>query len=437
MSFIPAELVKKKKRGQAHSRDELEFLIRGYARGEVPDYQMSAWLMAVCFQGMTPEETADLTLIMRDSGKVFDFSYLPEKKIDKHSTGGVGDKTTLILAPIVGSLGIKVPMIAGRGLGHTGGTLDKLVSLNGFRVDLSEEEFRRQVEDFGAAIMGQTDHICPADKKLYALRDVTGTVDSFPLICASIMSKKMAEGLDGLVLDVKFGSGAFMKTQAQAVALAQLLRSTGEKNGIRVAALITDMNQPLGRYAGNALEVQECLDILRQSQDLPFYDETRELSLKLAGYMIWLGDKANTPEQGYQMAKAQLLSGQAFKYFVELCRRQGCASMENLPAAKHVLEITAELEGYLSAMDTEKIGLAAIELGVGRRTTTDSIDLAAGIEFFCKVGHTVRRGQMIAKLYAEDRQKLFAGEQLFKEALLWQEHVEKRDHPPLVAEVLA
>ncbi len=401
MSYFPAELIKKKRAGRTHDRRELEFLVNGFVAGDIPDYQMAAWLMAVYFNGMTGPETVDLTSVMLRSGRVLDFSSLGRPAVDKHSTGGVGDKTSLILAPLVAAAGVPVPMIAGRGLGHTGGTLDKLEAIPGFRIGLSLDEFKKQVDSFGAAIIGQTAEICPADKRIYALRDVTATVESQPLICASIMSKKLAEGIDGLVLDVKHGSGAFMKTVEQADELATKLMGIGASHGKKVAALLTRMDEPLGRFIGNAVEVGECVAILKNEPYLgrapSEFADTTELTLELAGAMIWLGGGAPTLEAGRATASGLLTSGEAWEAFAALCRRQG-GDLDRLPVPTARVEVKARASGYVAAFDAEKIGLAAIALGGGRLKTTDTIDPVAGIETHRKLGDGIREGETLFTL---------------------------------------
>lgn len=404
-TFIPSELIKKKRRGGNHTAEELHFLVQKFASGDLPDYQMSAWLMAVFFQGMSSAETSLLTDEMLNSGSRLDFSHLGRPAIDKHSTGGVGDKTSLILAPLVAAAGVPVPMIAGRGLGHTGGTLDKLEAIPGFNIHLTFEQFKEQVSTLGTALIGQTEEICPADRKIYALRDVTATVESLPLICASIMSKKLAEGIQGLVLDVKCGTGAFMKTPEEALALAQGLYSIGKHRGVKVRALITNMNQPLGRFIGNALEVEECLQILRQDSlpecSLDTLNDCQELTLRLAGEMIWLGEAAASAEEGYLKAQDLLTSGKAYEKFAQMCRAQG-GDLEKLPKAQHKKDFKAPQGGHIVRMDVEKLGLAAIELGAGRLKVTDSIDPVAGLVVHQKVGSLVEAGEPLLTLYASD-----------------------------------
>jgi pyrimidine-nucleoside phosphorylase len=420
MTYIPAELIKKKRGALAHDADEIQFLIDSFVCGELPEYQMSAWLMAVFFMGMTPEETATLTQVMLNSGRKLDFSHLDKTAVDKHSTGGVGDKTSLILAPIAAAAGVPVPMIAGRGLGHTGGTLDKLEAIPGFRIGLSLDEFCKQIETLGVAIIGQTAEICPADKKIYALRDVTGTVESLPLICASIMSKKLAEGIGALVLDVKYGSGAFMKTLEQAETLADKLMEIGTAHGKKVATLLTNMEQPLGCFIGNALEIGECIAILKNESYLgrkpEDFADTRELSIELAGYMIWLSGCAENAEAGIAKAREVLASGKAWDIFQKMVASQG-GDLSKLPLAAHRFDVLAPADGYISALQTERIGLAALALGAGRAKTTDAVDHTAGIEVHRKLGDEVRKGDLLYTLFAssERREALFAQAQ---EALL-------------------
>ena len=399
--LMPMELIKKKREGGEHSREEIAFIVESFVSGELPDYQMSAWLMSVFFKGMTANESAALTEIMLHSGRVLDFTKLGFA-VDKHSTGGVGDKTSMILAPLVAAAGVPVPMIAGRGLAHTGGTLDKLESIPGFRIDLSLEQFQKQLEALGVAIIGQTAEICPADKRIYALRDVTATVESLPLICASIMSKKLAEGIGGLVLDVKFGSGAFMKTLEQADLLATKLMEIGTVHGKKVAALLTNMNEPLGRFAGNSLEIGECVAILKnegfRGRPARDFDDTRELTLALAGHMIWIGKKAKSADEGILIARELLASGAAFKKFEAICRAQG-GNLNALPEPRHRADVLAERDGFVAAFDTEQLGWASLALGAGRLKSTDAVDPTAGLEFHKKLGDSVRRGEAIASLH--------------------------------------
>lgn len=421
MEFLPAQLIKKKRQAQAHTKEELDFLIRNYTNGALPDYQMAAWLMAAWLRGLSAQEAAWLTELMKNSGAVLDFSALKKPIIDKHSTGGIGDKTSLILAPLAAAGGLKVPMMAGRGLGHTGGTLDKLEAIPGFNVRLSLEQFQRQVSEFGAAIMGQTKEICPADLKLYSLRDVTATVDSIPLICASIMSKKLAEGLTGLVLDVKFGSGAFMKTLEDATALAQSLGDIGKLQGLKVHALLTNMNQPLGRYIGNALEVQECVDIMENktyvADGIDLYADTRELTVKLAGHMFFLGEISASPKEGATLAENLLRSGAVYQKFMELVKLQGGTWPIKLTKTPIVHSISANRDGYVESIDGEQLGLAAIQLGAGRARAEDKIHYESGIEMLIKVGSRVKKDQPLCHLHSFTKENLSSAEKIISAAI--------------------
>src|SRR6202795_2892990 len=345
------DIIRKKRDAAELSREEIDFLVQGATSGAIPDYQLAAWLMAVIWRGMSAAELAALTEAMLHSGEVIDFSGMPGAKVDKHSTGGVGDKTSLVLAPVVAAGGVKVPMISGRGLGHTGGTLDKLESIPGFNVNLSLRDFRRVLETCGCALIGQTPEIAPADKKLYALRDVTATVESPYLICASIMSKKMAEGIDALVLDVKTGNGAFMKKQADAEYLAQLMVETGTRMGKKVVALITDMEQPLGRKVGNALEVEECIEIM----DGKGPNDLRELCLELSAWMFVLGNRSKSVAAGRALAAEMIASGRARDTFREVIHLQGgdprvIEDPSRLPHAKHTARVDARRTGYVTAI---------------------------------------------------------------------------------------
>ena len=394
------DLIRKKRDGHELSVEEIEFIVRGYTAGELPDYQISSWLMAVLLKGMTRAETAALTQAMLHSGEVLDWSDLPQKKVDKHSTGGIGDKTSLILAPLVAAGGLLVPMISGRGLGHTGGTLDKLESIPGFNVNLSAAEMRKVLTACGTCMIGQTASIVPADKKMYALRDVTGTVESPALICGSIMSKKLAEGIDALVLDVKIGSGAFMKQEDSASHLAQLMVETGERMGKKVVALLTDMDQPLGRAVGNALEVIECIDVLKGGGP----EDLKNLSLELSAWMFYLGERTKTVEQGRELATMLISNGEALKKFGEMVRLQGGDErvLKNtglLPSAKNRVDVGSSSAGHVTAMDSEKIGIASLVLGGGRSTKEDVIDPAVGVMVHKKIGDKVAAGEPLCTLY--------------------------------------
>ncbi len=398
--FRAIDLIRKKRDGGALSPDEIAYLVAGCTSGDIPDYQMAAWLMAVMLRGMTREETAALTHSMLHSGEVLDLSFLPAKKVDKHSTGGVGDKTSLVLAPLVAAGGLYVPMISGRGLGHTGGTLDKLESIPGFRVDLSVSEFHRVLKACGTSMIGQTEKIAPADRKLYALRDVTGTVESPYLICASIMSKKLAEGTDALVLDVKTGSGAFMKKEEDAVFLAELMVETGERIGKQMAALITDMNQPLGRMVGNALEVQECIEVLHGGGPA----DLRELCLELAAWMFFLGGTVKTVEEGKRLSEQIIVSGKAFDRFRQMVELQGgdISTIDDptrLPGTDHRVEVPSSRVGYVTAVACEQVGTACVILGGGRERKEDSVDPTVGIVVHKKIGDAVSVGEPLCTIH--------------------------------------
>jgi pyrimidine-nucleoside phosphorylase len=396
----------------------MEFLINGYVRGTIPDYQMSAFLMAVFFRGMDFEETTRLTEIMLNSGKVVDLSSIPGIKVDKHSTGGVGDKISLILAPLVAACGVPVPMISGHGLGHTGGTLDKLESIPGFRTDLSLDEFRKQIAEIGVVMIGQTDDLVPADRRMYALRDVTATIDSIPLIAASIMSKKLAEGADALVFDVKTGQGAFMEKYDQAVDLAKTLVTIGHKFGKRTLSLITDMSQPLGYAVGNWVEVVEAIECLRGRGP----EDVVHLTCALAGAMLLLGGRSGTIEQGMDESKSALASGKAYNKFLELVSRQGgdvkyIENPEQYPYPKHSAEILSNGTGYVESIDAMEIGLACVELGAGKKKIRDKIDPNAGAVFRKKVGDPITRGESIATIYADRREGMSAAKSRIESAV--------------------
>lgn len=401
------DLIRKKRDGQRLSRSELEFLITGYVRGEIPDYQMAAWNMAVYFKGMEPEEITDLTLIMAQSGDMLDLSAIQGTKVDKHSTGGVGDTTTLIVAPLVASLGIPVAKMSGRGLGHTGGTVDKLESIPGFKVTLSPEEFVQQVNAIGLSLVGQTGQLAPADKLLYALRDVTATVESIPLIASSIMSKKIAAGADGFVLDVKVGSGAFMKSEEDAIALARTMVQIGTLAKRQTVALVTDMNQPLGRGIGNALEVKEAILTLRGEGP----QRLTELCIELSVEMLLLAGVTNDRSEARKRLEQSLVEKKALRKFSELIAAQGgdprvLEDLSLLPQARYTRDIHAPSTGYVQSVDPMVIGVSAMELGAGRENKDTIIDLAVGVELQTEVGGPVRAGEVLATLYANDEKKL-------------------------------
>jgi pyrimidine-nucleoside phosphorylase len=401
------DLIRKKRDAGEHSREEIEFLISGYTRGEIPDYQMAAWLMAVWLRGMNRSELAALTEVMLHSGQVLNHSEIPGKKVDKHSTGGVGDKTSLILAPIVAAGGLTVPMISGRGLGHTGGTLDKLEAIPGFNVNLTLEDFSRVLRKCGMGLIGQTAEIAPADKKIYALRDATSTVENIGLICASIMSKKLAEGIDALVLDVKTGSGAFMKKEEDAVQLAEVMVETGKRMGKKVVALITDMNQPLGRMAGHSNEVIESIEVLsgRGPADL------RELSLELSAWMFFLGERTKSVEEGRRLAESMIASRQAKAKFKQGIALQGGDARvvdepQRLPAARSHAEVASPAGGFVTGTDCEQFGIALAMLGGGREKKEDQIDPGVGLEFHKRIGDRVEKGESLATIHYNADAKL-------------------------------
>lgn len=394
------DILLKKKRGQELSERELHFFVEGYTRGEIPDYQASALLMAICLKGMTERETTYLTMAMAESGEMLDLSSLEGITVDKHSTGGVGDKTTLIVIPILASLGLKAAKMSGRGLGHTGGTIDKLESIPGFCTELSREEFLKTVKKTGAAIAGQTGNLVPADKKLYALRDVTATVESIPLIASSIMSKKLAAGAQCILLDVKVGSGAFMKTLEEAKELARVMTEIGNRAGRRTGALITNMDRPLGYAVGNALEVAEACETLRGRGP----EDLTEICIRLAGGLLQLAGLCKEKEEACERARAQLKNGCAFAKWKEMIAAQGgdaqfAENPNRLPKAEKKLFLFAEEEGYIASLNTEKCGEASVLLGAGRGRKGDPIDLAAGILLKKKPGDFVRQGDILAELH--------------------------------------
>ena len=430
------DLIRKKRDCGELSREEIDFLVSGYTRGEIPDYQMAAWLMAVWIRGLNRVEIAALTEVMLHSGEVLNHAEIPGKKVDKHSTGGVGDKTSLILAPIVAAGGLTVPMISGRGLGHTGGTLDKLEAIPGFDVNLSLAEFRRVLRDCGMGLIGQTAEIAPADKKIYALRDVTSTVENVGLICASIMSKKLAEGIDALVLDVKTGSGAFMKEEEDSVRLAEVMVETGKRMGKQVVALITDMDQPLGRLAGHAHEVLESVEVLkgRGPEDL------RDLSLELSAWMFFLGEKAKNVEQGRQLAEKMVASGQALEKFSQGIRLQGgderiVDEPDRLPQARSHAGVVSQTSGYIGATNCEQLGIALAMLGGGREKKEDKIDHAVGLEFHKRIGDRVEKNEKLVTIHYNSDTKLAEAKSLIASSYLVSESG-PREKRPLVRRII-
>jgi len=431
------DLIRKKRDSGEHTREEIEFLISGYTRGEIPDYQIAAWLMSAWIRGLSRTETTALTQAMLHSGEVLDLSSLPAKKVDKHSTGGVGDKTSLILAPIVAAGGLVVPMLSGRGLGHTGGTLDKLESIPGFNTNLSLKDFRRVLGECGMALIGQTAEIAPADKKIYALRDATSTVENTGLICASIMSKKLAEGLDALVLDVKTGSGAFMKREEDAVTLAELMVEAGKSMGKKMVALITDMDQPLGRAAGHANEIIECIEVLNGKGPA----DVRELSVELSAWMFYLGEKTKSVEEGRKLAERMISSGEAREKFKQCIRLQGgdervIDEPDLLPKADSKVDVSSNAGGVLVATDCEQFGIALAMLGGGRETKEDRIDHAVGIEFHKRIGERVEIGEPLATIHYNSDAKLEVAKDMVAESFVIDQDSGGRAPRPLIRRII-
>lgn len=403
------DIIVKKRNGEALTDEEIAFFVKGYTDGSIPDYQASALLMAIYFQGMTEHETSSLTMEMAHSGDMLDLSAIKGKKADKHSTGGVGDKTSLVLTPLAAAIGIPVAKMSGRGLGHTGGTIDKLESFPGFTTGISEETFIHNVNTIGIAIAGQTKNMAPADKKLYALRDVTGTVDSIPLIASSIMSKKLAAGADVIVLDVKTGSGAFMKTEEDSIKLAEEMVKIGNNVGRKTLAVISDMDEPLGYAVGNAIEVKEAIDTLNGHGPA----DLLELCLTIGSLMAIGTGKAGSTEEARRLLIEKLDDGSALKKFAEFVEAQGGDSApvfntDLLPQASIVREVTSPVDGYVSHIESDRVGISAMKLGGGRETKESEIDLSVGILINKKVGDSVKKGEKIATLYANDNAKLEA-----------------------------
>ena len=429
------DLIQKKKSGETLTKEEIDFMITDYVAGKIPDYQMSAMLMAIYFNGMENEELAAFTLAMLDSGDLVDLSPIEGIKVDKHSTGGVGDKTTLIIGPIVAACGVPVAKMSGRGLGFTGGTLDKLESISGFRIDLSAEEFFETVKKTGISVIGQTGNLAPADKLLYALRDVTATVDSIPLIAASVMSKKLAAGSDKIVLDVTTGSGAFMKNTRDAKKLAKHMVAIGNHAGKETVAILTGMEEPLGFAIGNNMEVKEAIEVLKG--DGP--EDVKEVSVALAGMMLSLGLENVSHSQGKRMAKKALSSGQAFEKFKEMVQAQGgdiryVEHPEFFERDAFEGEVLAAEDGFLSGMDTEKIGVAAGLLGAGRETKDSVIDMSAGIYLKKKIGDIVKKGEPIAICYAGTKEKLNRGMAMFESSIRYSKEAPRI--PKLIVDII-
>ncbi len=435
MNFNMNDIIYKKREGGELTREEINWWITGYVKGEIPDYQVSALLMAIFFRGLSREETYMLTAAMRYSGDTVDLSSIKGIKVDKHSTGGVGDKTTLVVAPLASACGVPIAKMSGRGLGFTGGTVDKMESIPGFKTVLEPEEFMDQVNNVGMAVIGQSGHITPADKKLYALRDVTSTVDNFGLIASSIMSKKLAAGSDAIVLDVKCGDGAFMENLDDAITLADLMVDIGYDAGRRTVACITDMNQPLGKAVGNALEVQEAIDTLKGRGP----EDITELSERLAGIMIYLGGRAETPEKGFSMAKDALESGTGLVQMRRFIEAQGgneevVYDYSLFPQAEFREELRADRSGFVKTIKARQIGIASQHTGAGRATKEDDIDLAAGIILNKKVGDSVEEGELLATFFGNDADKVKAG--CAEAAKAFEISDEEVERPELIKEII-
>lgn len=395
------DLIEQKRDGNELTKQEIDFIIQGYTEGSIPDYQMSSFLMSVFFQGMTPRETADMTLAMVNSGDTIDLSAIEGIKVDKHSTGGVGDTTTLVLAPLVAAVGVPVAKLSGRGLGHTGGTVDKFESIPGFNAEIKNDQFIKQVNEIKVAVTGPTGNLTPADKKIYGLRDVTGTVNSIPLMASSIMSKKIASGADAIVLDVKFGAGAFMKDIESAKELAKAMVEIGNNVGRNTMAIISDMNQPLGYAIGNALEVKEAIDTLRGEGP----EDLHELCLTLGSQMVLLAKHADTVEEARRMLKDAIKSGKALDKFKQFIQAQGGDSSiaddpSKLPSATYIIEVKSQEDGYIAGIEADSIGTAAMILGAGRATKESEIDLSVGLMLHKKIGDQVKKGDTLVSIHS-------------------------------------
>ena len=429
------DLILKKRNGDSLTGREIDWMIKQYTKEEIPDYQMSAMLMAICFQGLNETETYELTMEMAKSGEILDLSGINGKKVDKHSTGGVGDKTSLVLAPIVAALGVPVAKMSGRGLGHTGGTIDKLESISSFSTELSEGQFQTQVNRIGIAIMGQTRDLAPADKRLYALRDVTATVDQISLIASSIMSKKLAAGADAILLDVKMGSGAFMKQVEDARALAREMVSIGEKAGKQMTAVISNMDEPLGCAIGNALEVREAVDTLKGRGPADF----TELVETLGAYMLWMGDAAENIEEGAEKVRQVIKNGKALEKFFEFLAAQGVkddpsVSIEKLPRADKIVKVCADESGFVGKIDAQEMGICSLILGGGRETKESVIDPAVGLILRKKVGDPVKPGDTLVEIHGNSAAKIKMAEEHFRKHYhITKEMPEKR---PMIYDVL-
>ncbi|MGB9724351.1 MAG: thymidine phosphorylase [Chloroflexia bacterium] len=432
-TFSIVDLILKKKAGQALSTEEITSIVQGYTQGRIPDYQMAAWLMAVCWQGMDERETTDLTLAMARSGQTLDLHDLAPIIVDKHSTGGVGDKTSLVLAPLVASCGLTVAKMSGRGLGFSGGTMDKLESIPGFRAELSPSEFREVVRRVGLAITGQSADLAPADKKIYALRDVTGTVDSLPLIASSIMSKKLAAGSDCIVLDVKVGRGAFMPTLEKARALAQMMVQIGRRAGRKVSAVLSSMDQPLGRAVGNALELREALQTLQGQGP----DDLLELCLTLGSLLLQMAGTAESNEQARAILLERLRSGAAWEKFCAFIAAQGgdVDLVERLPQAQLIEPFPSPQDGYVAELDARRVAEACLVLGAGRMVKDAPIDHAVGVVLQAKIGDPVHQGQPVAVIHANDGERLAQAHRLLSQAFQFSPH--PVPPPPLILEIVA
>lgn len=435
-SFTPAVIIQRKRDGEVLSDAEIRFLINGLLDGSVADYQLSAFLMAVFFKGMTPEETVSLTRAMLESGERYDFSAIKGVKVDKHSTGGIGDKVSMILAPLAAACGLIVPMMAGRGLGHTGGTLDKLEAIEGYNVRLSKEKITEALRTIGCAIIGQSETIAPADRKLYALRDVTATVESLPLICGSILSKKLAEGTDVLVLDVKVGSGAFMKSKVQAKKLAKALIAVAKKSGLKCKAVLTNMDQPLGNTVGNAIEIIECIEMMKTGTGA---SDLKEVTIQLTAQMLETGGLVRNIAQGRKLALEKLSDGSAWKKFQEMVEFQGGSSKmlhntELFAKAPIVVEWKAPKRGFITKMNTEEIGRMVVDLGGGRKKATDLVDPAVGLVFHKKLGAKLSTGDVVVTAHLPKGIDAMAFEKRFFSAV--QISPQRKPVPKLIMDTL-
>lgn len=416
--MIPSEIIKQKRNGNEISHTQIKDFINGYLSEEIPDYQMSALLMAIFFNGMTESEISALVDVMLNSGKRMDFTHHANYVADKHSTGGVGDKVSIILGPLLAAAGIAIPMLSGRSLGHTGGTLDKLETIPGFKVDINLDDFRKQVDSIGIAMIGQTKEICPADRRMYALRDVTGTIESIPLICGSIMSKKIAEGIRGLVLDIKTGNGAFMKNIDDAHKLGDTLTKIGNAFNINTDVVYTSMNQPLGKTAGLWCEIRESINGLKGNGP----DDTMQVTFDLGAKLILQAGLSKTQSEAIALQNELISNGKAYEKFIEMVEYQGgnpqdIENYNQLHQPKFSKSLKAEKSGYIQSMDTYKIGLATIELGCGRKKTTDAVDPTAGIEFYKKIGDKVSQGDTLLKFFNSNSSKLNPAEKLLKDSI--------------------